>query len=117
MIQTWAPRARKNVGAANLVLAYSLRKDRLLGLGVSVNRTELTGAGGVPLGRSPPNDEPPINWANLTNDELKLFEHLNLKLRGKLPPPESEFIPSLQLATAEDKAHEIAGIAPDHPPR
>ena len=40
-----------------------------------------------------PTDDPPINWANLSEEELKQYEYLNLKLRGMpLPEPEPQEI-------------------------
>jgi hypothetical protein len=58
-----------------------LSPARLLGLYVERHAVSLDATNGKSV-------EPSINWANLSEEELRQFEFLNLKLHGIAPEPE-----------------------------
>src|SRR6266702_6490566 len=73
-LSKWSQKAETNPRAADVLRSWAERRDRILGL--YTQHTSLS------LDSTRSADDPPINWANLSEEELKQYEYLNLKLRG-----------------------------------
>ena len=92
----WARKAEADPRAADVLLSWAERRDRILGL--YINKTELSGPGGRPLGNG--KADPPLDLSLLTTDELATFERLMQKAMG-ITPPDPEPAPPPVFANPE----------------
>jgi predicted XRE-type DNA-binding protein len=78
----WALKARSNIKAAEILLSWQTRADKIQGLYSST--LALTGEGGGPVRVAPA----AFDLSLLTTAELETWERLMLKASGQLPPAE-----------------------------
>ena len=79
----WAKRAKSSSKAAEVVLAWNTRADRIRGL--YTDRHEISGPGGGPIHANISN----FNWSALDDTMLAAFEWLTAALHGEPVPPAS----------------------------
>jgi predicted transcriptional regulator len=117
LVAHWHPKAMTDIKVFDSIMTALTRRDRLLGLYIERHAVSLDATNGKSV-------EPPINWANLSEEELRQFEFLNLKLHGIAPEPDAPQAPvigpyhMLDASTAliEQQANDDSIVAETDPP-